>query len=80
VILDEGQCRGIAEAGEARIDVDEQSVDFAGGVVRFEIDEEVKHRLLQGLDEVGLTLQRADAIDAFEHSGRADRGPLTTSL
>src|SRR5919201_6192807 len=80
VILDEGHCRGVAEAGEARIDVDEQTVDYAGGVVRFEIDEDVKHRLLQGLDDIALTLQNAAAIDEFEAAGRADTGPVTTSL
>jgi 3-isopropylmalate/(R)-2-methylmalate dehydratase small subunit len=79
VILDEELCRAIAEAGEARIDVDDQSVDYAGGVVRFEIDEEVKHRLLHGLDDIGLTLRRADEIDSFE-AGGAQRGPVTTSL
>ncbi|HSJ17630.1 MAG TPA: 3-isopropylmalate dehydratase small subunit [Solirubrobacterales bacterium] len=80
VILDEEECRAVAAAGEARIDVDEQTVDFAGGVVRFGIDEEVKHRLLHGLDEIGITLQRADEIEAFERAGAADRGPSTTSL
>ena len=80
VILDEVDCRGIAEAGRARIDVDEQTVDYAGGVVRFEIDEKVKHRLRNGLDDIGLTLQRADAIAEFEGAGGADRGPVTTTL
>lgn len=80
VILDEEHCRALAETGEARIDVDDQTVTFADGVVRFEIDEEVKHRLLHGLDEIGLTLQRAEKIDAFESSGGADRAPVTTSL
>jgi 3-isopropylmalate/(R)-2-methylmalate dehydratase small subunit len=80
VILDEGRCHGIAEAGEARIDVDDQTVDFAGGVVRFEIDEEIKHRLLHGLDDIGITLKGADRIDAFERAGGADRGPVTTRL
>ncbi len=80
VILDEDVCRAIGEAGEARIDVDDQTVDYAGGVVEFEIDADVKHRLLHGLDEIGTTLQHASDIDAFEGSGRADRGPVTTSL
>jgi 3-isopropylmalate/(R)-2-methylmalate dehydratase small subunit len=80
VILDEERCRGVAEAGEARIDVDDQTVDYAGGVVRFEIDEEVKHRLIHGLDDIGMTLQNAAAIDRFEESGGADAGPVTTSL
>jgi 3-isopropylmalate/(R)-2-methylmalate dehydratase small subunit len=80
VILDEDHCRGVAAAGEARIDLDDQTVNCAGGVFRFEIDEEIKHRLLNGLDDVALTLQRAEKIDAFEKAGRADHGPVTTSL
>ena len=80
VILDEEHCRGIAAAGEARIDVDDQTVDYVGGVVKFEIDEEVRHRLLHGLDDIGMTLQKADAIDEYEASGHADAGPVTTAL
>jgi 3-isopropylmalate/(R)-2-methylmalate dehydratase small subunit len=80
VILGQERCREIAAAGEARIDVDEQTVNFAGGVVRFEIDEEIKHRLLHGLDDIGITLRRVAEIDAFERAGGADRGPVTTSL
>jgi 3-isopropylmalate/(R)-2-methylmalate dehydratase small subunit len=80
VILSEEHCRGVAEAGEARIDVDDQTVDYAGGVIGFEIDEEVKHRLLHGLDDIGITLQNAGAIDEFEASGKADAGPVTTAL
>jgi 3-isopropylmalate/(R)-2-methylmalate dehydratase small subunit len=80
VILDPGRCEAIADAGEARIDVDDQTVTFAGGVVEFEIDEDVKHRLLHGLDEIGLTLRKEDAIAAFEAAETGDRGPVTTSL
>jgi 3-isopropylmalate/(R)-2-methylmalate dehydratase small subunit len=80
VILPEESCLGIAAAEEARIDVDDQTVTFAGGVVEFEIDEDVKHRLLHGLDDIGITLQSEDTIAAFEAAGRADRGPVTTAL
>ena len=80
VILDERHCRGVAEAGRARIDLDDGTVDYAGGVIAFQIDEEVKHRLLHGLDEIGVTLQGEAAIDDFEASARADRGPATTAL
>jgi 3-isopropylmalate/(R)-2-methylmalate dehydratase small subunit len=80
VILDEVECRQIADAGEARIDVDDQTVTFAGGVVRFDIDEDIKHRLLHGLDEIGTTLQQTAAIDAFEAAGGAEYGPNTTTL
>jgi 3-isopropylmalate/(R)-2-methylmalate dehydratase small subunit len=80
VILDEEHCRAVAAAGEARIDLDDQTVNTKDGVFQFEIDEEIKHRLRNGLDDVALTLQRVDAIDDFEAAGRADAGPVTTSL
>jgi 3-isopropylmalate/(R)-2-methylmalate dehydratase small subunit len=80
VILPDEHCRALGEAGAARIDLDDQTVDYAGGVVRFEIDQDTKHRLLHGLDEIGITLQNEGAIAAFETSGGADRGPVTTSL
>ena len=76
VILDEGECRALADAGEARIDVDDQTVSFADGVVRFEIDSEVKHRVLHGLDDIAVTLRNAAAIDEFEAAGKPV-GPST---
>ena len=45
----------------------------------FEIDPEIKHRLLNGLDDIALTLQQADAIDAYERE-RERPGPVTTAL
>lgn len=79
VTLEERHCREIAAAGEARIDVDERTVTYAGGVVEFELADEVRHRLLHGLDEIALTLERAGEIDAFEAAG-GDRGPATTAI
>jgi 3-isopropylmalate/(R)-2-methylmalate dehydratase small subunit len=80
VILDEEHCRAVAAAGEARIDLDDQTVNTKDGVFPFEIDEEIKHRLINGLDDVAMTLQRAEKIDSFEGAGKADAGPVTTSL
>jgi 3-isopropylmalate/(R)-2-methylmalate dehydratase small subunit len=80
VIIDEAHCLAVAEAGEARIDVDDQTVTCAGGVLEFEIDEEVKHRLVNGLDDIGLTLQCRGDIDAFEAAGRSEVAPLTSNL
>jgi len=37
-----------------------------GGVVHFDIDPFRKHCLLEGLDDIGLTLQKGEAIDAYE--------------
>jgi len=76
VELPEEQCRAIAERGRARVDLEAQTVDE----FRFEIDPQVKHRLLNGLDDVSVTLtERADAIAAYERE-RERRGPVTTAL
>ena len=37
-----------------------------GGKVEFKVDAFKKHCLLNGLDDIGLTMQKSDAIDAFE--------------
>ena len=75
VELAAGQCRAIAERGKARIDLEAQTVDE----FPFDIDPEVKHRLLNGLDDISMTLQQADAIDTYERE-RERVGPVTTSL
>lgn len=49
------------------IDLDQQVVTNADGVqMHFEIDEFRKYCLLNGLDDIGLTLQHADEIKLFE--------------
>ena len=37
-----------------------------GGTIRFEIDQFRKHCLINGLDDIGLTMQKAPSIDAYE--------------
>jgi 3-isopropylmalate/(R)-2-methylmalate dehydratase small subunit len=44
-----------------------------GGVIRFDIDPFKKHCLLNGLDDIGLTLEKQSKIDAFEKSASAAR-------
>jgi len=41
-----------------------------GGVIRFEIDAFRKHCLLNGLDDIGLTLQKVAHIDTFENKNK----------
>ena len=49
------------------IDLDNQTVaDERDTLASFDIDPAVKHRLLNGLDDIGLTLQHADSIESFE--------------
>lgn len=43
-------------------------------VIPFEIDQARKHRLLNGLDDIALSLKYADKIEAYEHE-RAKRAP-----
>jgi 3-isopropylmalate/(R)-2-methylmalate dehydratase small subunit len=79
VALPEEDVRAVMAAGHARIDLEAQEVSFDGRTASFEIDPDARHRLLNGLDEIGLTLQRDDAIGAYERD-RERRGPLTTAL
>jgi 3-isopropylmalate/(R)-2-methylmalate dehydratase small subunit len=44
-----------------------------GGVIRFDLDPFKKHCLLNGLDDIGLTLEKRAKIDAFEKSASAAR-------
>jgi 3-isopropylmalate/(R)-2-methylmalate dehydratase small subunit len=79
-IVDEAHCKAIAEAGAARIDLDDQTIDCGTtGVFPFEVHEDIKFRLLNGLDDIGITLQNVGAIDAYEGSDRI-HGPVTTSI
>jgi 3-isopropylmalate/(R)-2-methylmalate dehydratase small subunit len=56
------------------IDLEKQEVRGPdGGVVRFDIDPFKKHCLLNGLDAVGLTLEKTDSIATFEKSAAAER-------
>jgi 3-isopropylmalate/(R)-2-methylmalate dehydratase small subunit len=79
VVLPEEDVRATMTAGQARVDLDSQTVTWDGGEARFEIDPEIKHRLLNGLDEIGVTLQQADAIGRYE-AERERSGPVTTAL
>jgi 3-isopropylmalate/(R)-2-methylmalate dehydratase small subunit len=72
-------CAAIADAGEAQVDLREQEVRWPGGRAHFEIDSETKHRLLNGLDDIALTLEQEDAIVAYERE-RERPGPVTTAL
>jgi 3-isopropylmalate/(R)-2-methylmalate dehydratase small subunit len=79
VQLSADDCAAISEAGQCQIDLAGQEVRWPGGTASFEIDPDVKHRLLGGLDDIGMTLQQAAAIDSYEHD-RERVGPVTTSL
>jgi 3-isopropylmalate/(R)-2-methylmalate dehydratase small subunit len=79
VQLDAEACRAVAEAGQAQVDLAGQEVRWPGGSAGFEIDPEIKRRLLNGLDDIALTLAQDAAITAYERD-RERPGPLTSAL
>jgi 3-isopropylmalate/(R)-2-methylmalate dehydratase small subunit len=79
VQLSADECAAIAAAGEAQVDLAAQEVRWPGGSAHFEIDPEIKHRLVNGLDDIALTLGQAEAIDDYERT-RERPGPVTTAL
>jgi 3-isopropylmalate/(R)-2-methylmalate dehydratase small subunit len=79
VVLSEDDVRALMAAGEATIELETQLVSFDGREVAFDIDQETRRRLLNGLDDIGVTLLQADAIEAFE-AERERVGPVTTAL
>lgn len=56
------------------VDLEAQSVTSSDGeVFAFEVDSFKKHCLLNGLDDIGLTMEKAAAIDAFEAQAQTSR-------
>ena len=66
---------GGESALELTVDLDAQTLTVAGGEkITFDVDPFRKHCLLEGLDDIGLTLQHSEKIRAFE-AQRRDRVP-----
>ncbi|MGC2140944.1 MAG: 3-isopropylmalate dehydratase small subunit, partial [Methylovirgula sp.] len=56
------------------IDLDKQEVRGPdGGVITFDIEPFRKHCLLNGLDDIGLSLKKAEKIESFETKAKAAR-------
>ncbi len=75
ITLDEAEVRGLMEKAapgndyRPTIDLAAQTIsDAGGGSISFEVDEFRRHMLLEGLDDIGLTLQHEDKIAAYEKS------------
>jgi 3-isopropylmalate/(R)-2-methylmalate dehydratase small subunit len=79
VVLPEQEVRALMQAGAAEVDLEACEVRFDGRAVQFELDGETRHRLLNGLDDIALTLQQSADIDAYERD-RERSGPVTTAL
>jgi 3-isopropylmalate/(R)-2-methylmalate dehydratase small subunit len=79
VVLDEEDVRAVMDAGSAEVDLEKLEVRFDGRAAPFTLDEDRRHRLLNGLDDIALTLQSSDKIAAYE-SDRERAGPVTLEL
>ena len=51
---------------ELTVDLVARTITAGDSVFPFEIDDYTRHRLLEGLDDIGLTLQHVDQIEAYE--------------
>lgn len=64
------------KGANARIEVDLEAQTITtsdGDAIPFEVDAFKKHCLLEGLDDIGLTMEKAASIDTFEASAAAAR-------
>ena len=62
------------ENPEITVDLEKQEVHAPNGVVYpFELDPFLKHCLLEGLDDIGLTMKRGDDIGDFEGGQRSQQ-------
>jgi 3-isopropylmalate/(R)-2-methylmalate dehydratase small subunit len=82
VELSQADVQELMEAAPAvaTVDLERRVVTLPSGrEVEFDVDEDVRYRLLGGHDDIALTLQRVDAID--EHERERERpGPSTPAL
>ncbi len=65
--------RGATGPVQLRVDLVAQQVDGPGFTMAFELPAADKTALLDGLDEIGMTLLQADAIEGWEQAERAQR-------
>jgi len=65
-----------ARGDNARLTVDLEAQEIRGpdgGVIHFDVDPHRKRCLMEGLDDIALTLEKADAIAAFEQAAGSSR-------
>ena len=77
IVLDKATISALFEEVEANegyeleVDLEQQTINKPdGSSIPFSVDEFRKHCLLNGLDDIGLTLEDADKIRSFEESWR----------
>ena len=77
IILNEGQINELAEYSkrkeEISIDLSEEKILYGNNELKFDIDPFKKKCLLDGLDDIGLSLKKSEHIDSFEKKLRESK-------
>ena len=85
VIIDQSDVEALWAAIEANpatsvtVDLETRTVSYNNVVLPFAIDDYTRWRLMEGLDDIGLTFKNADSIDSFEKS-RTSLKPATLPI
>ena len=72
IILDQAEVEAMWEAIEAdpatpiTVNLEDRTVSYGSKLLPFAIDDYTRWRLMEGLDDIGLTLKQTDFIDSFE--------------
>ena len=61
---------------EITVDLESRTVSYKGKKISFELDDYTRWRLMEGLDDIGLTLRNTNLVDEFE-AKRANFKPKT---
>ena len=64
---------------QIKVDLESRTVSYKDVTVAFELDDYTRWRVMEGLDDIGLTLKQTDSIDAFE-AKRAAYKPKTLPI
>jgi len=85
VILPQDEVEAIWQAIESvpstsiTVDLESRTVSYNDVTIPFELDDYTRWRLMEGLDDIGLTLKHIDSIDAFE-ANRPTYKPTTLPI
>ena len=77
IVVDEKSIGNLASYSERKeeidIDLEEQKISYGNNKIEFKIDPSKKKRLLEGLDNIGISLKKIPRIEEFEISLKKDK-------
>jgi 3-isopropylmalate/(R)-2-methylmalate dehydratase small subunit len=85
IIVDQAEVEAMWAAVEAEpstsitVDLESRTVSYGSKSLAFDIDDYTRWRLMEGLDDIGLTLKQIDSIDSFEKN-RLSHKPTTLPI